>query len=211
MALDLKRTSSGSIALDHRRIAMATDVREICNLSDEELDARRKELRAGLLARVERKEELSEGVALFFSAGSEMRGALDDFVAFERECCPGLDLSVADQKGALRLEIRGLAPQSDLFAGIGEASRSDATIRGGWRPLLSSAGMGTLGALIVCCVIPFALIAMLGTAVAAPLTQLENPWIISSSALAFAALIWTWRRRRDEARVESPPAKGCGC
>jgi len=68
-----------------------------------------------------------------------------------------------------------------------------------------------VGALLICCVLPFGMIALLGTAVAAPLTSLDNPWIISGSALLLVALIWQWQRRREDARNAKASAGGCGC
>jgi hypothetical protein len=98
-----------------------TDVRTICRLSDEDFEARRAQLRKSLFPRVRAREELPDGLVLLFEATPELRGELDDFVAFERECCPGLELSLADDSGTLRLEIRGIDPLAGDFAGVGPA------------------------------------------------------------------------------------------
>ena len=87
-----------------------TDIRAICDLSDEDLEARRAQLREDLVPQVRGREELSDGLALFFDATPEMREELDAFIAFESECCPELGFSLRDASGALRLEIRGLDP-----------------------------------------------------------------------------------------------------
>ena len=188
-----------------------TDIREICNLSDEDLEARREELMQGLALKARERRDLGDGVAYSFDATPEMRAELGAFVAFERECCPTLGLAVKVAPGALELEIRGVEPTSSLFAGIGVAGGSEDRIPRGRRRILSSAGLGTLFALALCCLLPAALVAALGAAVAAPLTSLENPWMISSSALVFACVIWLWQRRREHARAAEASAGGCGC
>lgn len=190
---------------------ITSDIRAICNLSDEDLSVRRKELQEDLMPKARAKEALPNGVALSFPANVETREELDAFVAFERECCPGLGFNVRDTDDGLRLEIIGLDAGSSLFAGIPESSAAGSRTRGRWRMLLSSVGLGTVGALLICCVLPFGMIALLGTAVAAPLTSLDNPWIISGSALLLVALIWQWQRRREDARNAKASAGGCGC
>ena len=100
-----------------------TDIRAICNLSDEELAARRKDLRQELVPKARGREELANGLAIFFDGSPETRAELEAFVEFERECCPGLDFSVRDASGALRLELRGIDPKTNVFAGVGEAGQ----------------------------------------------------------------------------------------
>jgi len=70
-----------------------TDVREICNLSDEDLEARRAELAGGLIPKARARKNLSDGVVFSFDATPELRDELNAFVAFEGECCPTLDVS----------------------------------------------------------------------------------------------------------------------
>ena len=50
-----------------------TDIRAICNLNDEEFAARRKELREGLMPLVLSRENLSDGLELFFDASTPIR------------------------------------------------------------------------------------------------------------------------------------------
>ena len=98
------------------------ELREFCNLSDEQLKQRRAQLSKELFPLARGREELSDGLALLFDAKPEIERALDDFVAFERQCCPGLDFSLHRSAEALRLEIRGIDPKASIFAGVGEAS-----------------------------------------------------------------------------------------
>ena len=199
-----------------------TEIREICKLSDQELEARRRDLGRGLASRIRDRRDLRDGMILSFDSTPELREELNAFVAFERECCPGLDFSLSDASGnaagnadgIVELEIRGVDPHSDFFAdlGAGVVLEVDAAteVSRRWRRLLSSIGLGTLGALSLCCVLPFATAALLGTAAVAPLTNLDDPWLISASALVFAGGIWFWQRRRDGV-PRATSAGGCGC
>lgn len=193
-----------------------TDIREICQLSDEDLEARRVDLGRRLAPELRGRRNLSDGVILSFDATSEMREELSAFVAFESECCLSLNFSVSEAAGELELEMRGIDPSAVFFADVALSAESDATdsdaegsIR--WRPVLDSIGLGALGAFAVCCVLPMALVAAFGTAVAAPFTKLDNPWLISASAFVFAAGIWLWQRRRKAAQPAMESGRGCGC
>lgn len=190
---------------------MTTEIETICNLSDDDREARREEIENALLPKVRSRQSLPNGVAFFFVACSENRRDLEAFVAFERECCPGLGFDLRKSDDWLRLEITGINPGSSLFEGATELVATCNASRTGWQRLLGSAGLGTLGALIICCVLPLSVVALLGTATAAPLTRLDNPWIISAIALLLAALIWHWQRRRDHMRSARASTGECGC
>ncbi len=168
-----------------------SDVRACCNLSDADFEARRTELRTRLLPLARGREELPDGLAVLFDATPRMREELDAFVAFERECCPGLDFSVQDASGALRLEIHGIDPRGSVFASVGVESEGR-----GWLRLLRSAGLGAIGAFVLFCVVPIGLVAVLGSQLAGPLLGLDNPWVVGGGTLVFAALLWRWERRR---------------
>lgn len=173
-----------------------TDIRAICNLSDEEFEARRAQLREGLASEARGREKLSDGLALLFDATPELREKLDAFTSFERECCPGLDFSVREVSGALRLEIRGIDPEASVFAGIGEARGFEKLAGRGWLRLLRSAGLGVVAAFVLFCVVPIGLVALLGAQLAAPLGALDNPFAVVAGGLVFAGLLWRWERRR---------------
>ena len=191
-----------------------TDIREICRLSDQELEARRGQLSRGLASRIRGRRDLQDGMVLAFDSSPENREELNAFIAFERECCPTLDFALGEASGGLELEIRGIDPQSDYFGGIGADVGLEVESAAGssrrWRRVLSSVGLGALGALSVCCLLPFAAAALFGTAVVLPLTNLDNPWSISASALVFAGGIWFWQARRETTRAAASPG-GCGC
>jgi len=106
------------------------DVRDACNLGDDELEARRETLRRELAPHARAREALPDGVALRFDATPAIRAALDEFVRFERGCCPGLGFTVRGGDGALRLEIRGVASDAPIFEAVGAPPVESAAPRG---------------------------------------------------------------------------------
>lgn len=194
-----------------------TTIQEICSLTEGERDARRKALSRGLLSQVRERRLLSDGLALRFDATPVIRAELDEFIAFERGCCPTLGLSVHASADALELAITGLDSDVQLFMGAGPGMELATPGPSRWRRILSAAGLGTLGALTLCCVLPVAGVALFGTALAAPFANLDDPWVISSTALALAGGVWRWRQQRDaQKRAVSVPAAcatdgECGC
>lgn len=195
-----------------------TDIREICNLSDEQVAARRKELREGLMPLARGREHLADGLALLFDSSSEMREELEAFVAFERKCCPGLGFSVHDVPGSLRLEIHGIDPDASAFAGVAGVgagrsvdTRQEKPERTGLLRVLRLVGLGGAASLVVCCVVPIGVAALVGAKLAAPLGVLDNPWVISLGTIAFASLLWLRERHRNSASKATAMAGGCGC
>lgn len=188
----------------------ASELREFCNLPDKELKARRAEVSQELSPLVRRREELPTGLALYFDETPEMRDRLDEFVSFERVCCSGIDWSVRSDSGALRLEINGIDPKSPAFGFVGSDTdeTSEVEAPGLWPRLLSSVGLGSLGAVFVCCVLPLGLVAVVG---ATPLLLLDNPWVIAGSALALGGFLWHWEGRRRSGRAASESSADCGC
>jgi hypothetical protein len=184
------------------------DVRGSCNLSDEAYEARRKALRRELLPQSRGRKALGDGVAILFAATPELREALDEFVGFERECCPGLGFSVEEVDGALRLEIHGIDPASEAFADVAPEAESAAEEAGGWLRALRSVGLGAVGAFALFCLVPMALVAVLGAELAGPLFALDDPKAVAAGGIVFGGLLWRWERRRAAARAE---ARGCSC
>ena len=124
--------------------------------------------------------------------------------------------NVREDSGSLQLEIRGIDPQSSDFAGIGQLEEAQqpeppqAEPARGWLRLLRSAGLGSLGAFLICCALPMGLVAVFGIGLS--LTALDNPWVIAPGAIALGALYWRWEKRREAARAKAAaPAQSCGC
>jgi hypothetical protein len=186
-----------------------TDLRAICNLTDEQYAARQEELRAGLLTQARRREALSNGLALYFDASPEMREELDALVAFERKCCPSLGFTVSESPDALRLEIRGIDPDTNFASGE-ESSSPAPRKRLGWPRMLRSIGLGGALSLFLCCIAPIGIAAVVGVGLAAPFAVLENPWVIVGGGIVFAGLLWFRDRRRADVRMASASTGECG-
>jgi hypothetical protein len=204
-----------------------SNFRSSCNLSDEAFAARRKELREGLMPLARGREDLPDGLAVFFDATEQMREELAAFVDFETQCCPGLEFSVHDAPGALRLEIHGIDPNAGVFAGVASggvpggdtkqaasASRHDPQAspkRSGLQRALRAMGLGGAASLLVCCAIPIGITALIDSKFAAPFLALDSPWVISFGTIGFASLLWLRESRRARASEARETAEGCGC
>ncbi len=79
---------------------------DFCTLPDAELAARQDELRAELLPKVLASARSDGQLVLEFDAS--LRKQLDQLVAFERRCCPGIEWSLEVAGDRVRLVIAGL-------------------------------------------------------------------------------------------------------
>ena len=174
------------------------DVRDACNLSDEELKARLELLSGEFFALVRKREELPSGLALTFDDTSKMRERLDEFVATERICCSSIDWSVQSVSGGLRLEIEGIDPKSRTLQSVGPntdaavAVKSGSGRRSSWPRWFRS-----IGAVLVCCALPFGVAAFVGATLLLPL---DNGWVIGGVALGLGGFVWHWEGRRGAGR-----------
>ena len=95
----------------------------VCSLPDNELKDRVARIRSELLPHVTGRRPLADGVAFDFAHTAAMEEALEDFVAFERECCSGLAWSLHRPSArVLRLRVRGLAAGPDFFRALDGAA-----------------------------------------------------------------------------------------
>ena len=97
--------------------------RTLCSLDDEQLEARRARVRAEILPQVAKSERIDGGFAVEIPATRELRERLEALVALERRCCAGVDWTLREipEAGRLRLEVRGLDPDSALLGALVEA------------------------------------------------------------------------------------------
>jgi hypothetical protein len=65
-----------------------------------------------------------------------------------------------------------------------------------WARLAKASGLGIATSLFVCCVVPLLIAALVGSAAAAPLAELDQPWAIGFGAAAAGAAAWRWLGRR---------------
>lgn len=170
---------------------MTASADDVCSLPPDELEARRRSIRAEILPFVERKLELPDGFACDFD--SRMKAKLEDLVALERGCCSSLDWKVLDLAGgSVRLEVRG----NGAAALARFLDDDDAPAR-----LAKAGSVGVAGAFFLCCVLPkVALAAAGGGALAASLARLDHPLTIALLSFAFASLVWGLLRRRAQLR-----------
>ncbi len=189
---------------------VSEEIRKVCSLDDESFAARRKELRDGFAKRIVSKEALADGIAFHFANSPEQRRELEDFVAFERECCSGIDFAIVDRGPELRLEIRGVDADASLFRALAPPATSEVESDPprSWRRGLKAVGVGSLAGVVVCCVLPMTIAAAFGAAIAAPFATLDQPLIIAASSLGFAA--WWWKRGRPN-ETGQDDAETCGC
>lgn len=185
-----------------------SDIREICSLSDEELEARQKELREELVPHIRSRAALPDGVALAFDATPDCRRQLEDFLAFERGCCAGLRFALREKGSAIQLEIRGLDPESSVFMEAAPEERPPPGGASGLARVARAGGLGAIGAFVLFCGLPIAAVAIAGAELAAPLGILDHPLVLSLGTLLFAGGVWRWEQRRAKANT----LRGrCGC
>ncbi len=181
---------------------------DVCSLPSDELRDRVAMVRRELLPHVKRREALANGVGLEFEHTLAMQKTLEDFVAFERECCSGLEWKLRRPSSrVLRLDVQGLAPDSDFFRVFGGAAEVP---RLGRLARLAQAGaLGSGVAFFLCCIVPVGIGAVAGTAVAASLAKLDDPLVIAAGSFVLAVPAWLWLKRRAEHSAEAGCTDGC--
>jgi hypothetical protein len=182
---------------------------ETCNLSDEAFEARRRLLREQWVPHIRSREALSDGVAFTFEATRERRRALDDFVAFERGCCPSLRFTRHEAAGTLRLEIHGLDPEVNLFSEAGRGEEHAPAGSSVAARVVRAGGLGAVGAFGLLCGVPLAVAAVAGARFAAPLGVLDHPFALGLGTLLLSAGIWVWERRAARKRPGAGRAGAC--
>ena len=181
------------------------DPAAVCTLPRRALSERIAWIRDEILPHARRRERLADGIAWELEAAPGLAANLDQLVALERDCGGGIVFAhmPSREPGRLRLEIRGVDPDADLFRELGADSES--TRAGSGRARLAKAGgLGLLGALVGCCAVSLAASALLGGAAATAFARLEEPWAIGLVALAAASLAWWWLGRRSASRSCGP-------
>ena len=178
------------------------DPAEICTLPPEDLTERLAWVRAEILPHAIETVRLQRGLAFELTPVPGLVEKLDRLIELERECCSGIDFErlASATPGGLRLEVRGIDPDAAIFQSLG-VPEAQAPVRA---RIAKAAGIGALGSLVVCCVLPGAAVAVLGAA-AAPLTSLDGPGPIAAGALIGGTVAWRWLGRR---RTRAGPTAG---
>ena len=167
-----------------------------CNLPKDDRQARLEMIRREIMPHALGSQELVDGMAWEFGDDPELRRELERLVAFERECCGGLQWNLVERSDApgVRLIVEGLDP-ARLRAALAPETES-APPRGGLFAIARAGGIGFAGAFLVFCILPIAAISVAGASVAAPLAGLDNPWLIGAASLVLGVAIWQFERRR---------------
>lgn len=93
-----------------------------CSLDAKSLGERIAMVRQEILPHARESHALAHGWAWEFADTPAMKTRLERFVALERECCrDGVSFHLVEDaaRGALRLEVRGLDPDAELFGAAG--------------------------------------------------------------------------------------------
>jgi hypothetical protein len=172
-------------------------VPDACTLTPPELGERLSWIRQEILPHALCREALEGGAAWRFAPDPGVREKLERLVVLESDCCSSdaIRFSLHQEPEALRLEVHGIDPDETLLgprpAGAGS----------GIRRIAQAGGVGTLGALLLCCVLPIGIASVAGAAVAAPLAGLDHPLPIAAAALLLGTATW-WSLRRRAARQD---------
>lgn len=179
----------------------AIDPLEVCTLDPDELAERLRWVRAEILSHALGKERLEDGIAIELSDLPGIRDQIDHWFELEGDCCGGIrfERHASRTTSQVRIEIHGINPNGPLFGGVPDLSSENASAppsRVG--RILRAGGLGAAASVLLFCVLPIGVVALLGTtAVAVPLGALDDPLWIGLGAAAAAGLIW-WRMGRKE-------------
>ncbi len=181
---------------------------DVCSLPTDEWQDRSAMIRREILPLVTRREALESGMALEFEHSPALRKRLEDFIAFERECCSGLTWQLhRPSSRVLRLKVEGLPVDSDFFGTSGGGA--DAPTPGRLARLAQASGLGAGVSFFFCCVLPIGVAVIAGPALAAPLGKLDDPLFIAAGSVVLGVPAWFWLKRRATRSTHSTGA-GCG-
>ncbi len=175
-----------------------------CRLSDRDQARRAQELEKEFFSRVARSERRGDGYSLYLRATPANRRLVDDFVAFEGECCPFLEIGVEDAgRGEIELSLGGAEGTVEFLDAWIPASEPEPRRR--WRRRAGYAGVVAALTALVCCATPVVttLLLVLGVTASAQVLQ----WVDGTAAVVLAASLWMLvggKRAADK-------APGCGC
>jgi hypothetical protein len=178
------------------------DPLEVCTLDPDELAERLRWVRAEILSHALGKERLEDGIAIELSEIPGIRDQIDHWFELEGDCCGGIRFERHSSRtpSQVRIEIHGINPNGQLFGGVPDLLTSENASAPPSRAgrILRAGGLGAAASVLLFCVLPVAFVALLGTtAVAVPLSALDDPLWIGLGAVAAAGLIW-WRMGRKE-------------
>lgn len=184
------------------------DPAKICTLPPDDLTERLGWIERAILPDVVAFSRCENARTLELNAAPGLAWKLERWIEAERSCCSGITLEAlaSDTPGRTRLEIRGIDPDAPIFLQL-EARLEHAPPKRRGARIVAALGLGTLGALLVCCVLPLAAVALLGGSVTM-LTALDAPVPIAIVAIAIAGATWVGLGRRA-GRTSAPENAPC--
>ena len=118
----IKRFDMGNSAADYSSISWERQVDFFkgaiqCSLTDSDLLERKELIRADLLSRLDRKEELSNGFVFYFKDEPGLLDLVMEFIEKEKACCPffKFDLSVLPFDQGIALGLSGAPGAVELI------------------------------------------------------------------------------------------------
>lgn len=181
---------------------------EVCELPERERESRLAMIRRELLPRAQSTESLPDGRAWEFPMEPVLARRLEELVAFERVCCPGLGWELRPVRGgaALRLEVTGLDPGASVLWG----TALEAEQLGRARLVAIAGALGLAASVCLLCALPIVLAAVGAAALADSMAGLDDPRWVSAAALVAGFVAWRVLDRRATRHVDRPQ-QDCGC
>lgn len=179
----------------------------VCTLPEASLGERARMVSREVLPHVRGHARIADGFQLELRNAPEVRAALEHWAELERSCCQEARFEIDEQADALRLTVHGIEPSGSALAELldARAERPASPLR----RVAAAGGVGAVGAFLVLCALPMAVVAVAGASLAGPLARLESPPVLAAGALAIGAGWWWWRR--PGAGRAPPRGDDCGC
>lgn len=188
---------------------MLPDPVDVCVLDDAALGERLAWLGRNVVPHVTRAHRREHGWLLEITDEEGMTQKLDQWSEFERACCSGIVFERVSgaPEGALHFEIRGANPAASVFAPFEELRAPDKNrVRG---TVVQSVGVGLFASVFVCCLLPIAAVAALGSA-AAPVMGLDGLVPMSMTGIGVGGAYAWWRSRSQRDSTGSSAGSDCG-
>ena len=187
------------------------DPADICTLPTNEISDRLAWIQSEILPHAIRSEPMADGIALELADAPGLAAKLDRLVELERACCSGIEIvhTASASAGQRRLEAHGADPQAPIFRLLRTEPARPSGLLG---RIAKATGLGAVTGLLVCCVLPIGLVALLGATVAAPFTSLDQPWVIAGVSALSGVAAFAWQRRGRKTVGDLPTTdSSCGC
>ncbi len=175
----------------------------VCALPADAIGPRKEKVRVDFLPYVLGHETSADKVIWRLEGSDEIRSKLEEFVAFERECCSGLDFHIDGQSDASELILTVSGAGAEIFSADQSGDSVPTHVPVTAATVAKAGGIGLGISLALCCLLPLAIAGLGGAALVAPMAKLDNPLVIGAGSFLFAIPVW-WRMRRNSGDVCGP-------